>query len=111
MNKFEKADLSGVDAESLAAVEAAYENAEKLLADRAWDAEKALEVEKELYTAMYKAGLLSDGDKAPFVTYTLMPILAKIAQAVSDIFEKIFGGNDYWKFLSDLILKILDSIK
>lgn len=111
MNKFEESDLSGVDAESLAAVEAAYENAEKLLADRAWDAEKALEVEKELYTAMYKAGLLSDGDKAPFVTYTLMPILTKIAQAVSDVFEKIFGGNDYWKFLSDLILKILDSIK
>ncbi len=110
MNKLDEADLSALSAEQVEALNAAYAKAEELLADRAWDAEKALEVEKELYTAMFEAGLLSDSDNAPFVKYNLMPILTKIAKAFSDIFEKIFGGNDYWKFFANILNQIIAAI-
>ena len=111
MNKYKEADLSTIPAAELEALNAAYAKAEELLADRDWDADETLEVEKELYTAMYNAGLLSDSDQSPFVVYTLMPILNKIAKAVSDVFEKIFGGKDYWKFSAGILLDILNSIK
>ena len=110
MNKFDETDISTLSAEQLEALNAAYAKAEELLADRAWDAEKALEVEKELYTAMYEAGLLSDSDNAPFVKYNLMPILTKIAKAFSDVFEKVFGGNDYWKFFANILNQIIGAI-
>lgn len=109
MDKFEKADLSALSAEELATVEAAYQKAVELLADRSWDAEEALEVEKELYTAMFNAGLLSDGS-APFVTYSLLPFLTKIAKAFSSIVEMIFGGSDYWKFFGNIFKEIIGSI-
>ncbi len=111
MYKYNEADLSNIPAAELEALNAAYAKAEELLADRDWDADETLEVEKELYTAMYNAGLLSDSDQSPFVVYTLMPILNKIAKAVSDVFEKIFGGKDYWKFSAGILLDILNSIK
>ena len=110
MNKFNEADLSSLSAEELEALNAAYAKAEELLADRAWDAEKALEVEKELYSAMFEAGLLSDSDNAPFVKYTLMPILTKIAKAFSDVFEAIFGGSDYWKFFANILKQVVEAI-
>lgn len=109
IDKYNEADLSAIPADKLEAVNAAYEKATELLADRAWSADEALEVEKELYTAMYNAGLY--GDQSPFVVYTLMPILTKIAKAVSDVFEKVFGGKDYWKFSAGILLDILKSIK
>ncbi len=109
IDKYDEADLSAIPADKLEALNAAYEKATELLADRDWDAEEALEVEKELYTAMYKAGLY--GDQSPFVVYTLLPILTKIAKTVSDVFEKIFGGKDYWKFSAGILLDILKSIK
>lgn len=109
IDKYDEADLSAIPADKLEALNAAYEKATELLADRDWDAEEALEVEKELYTAMYNAGLY--GDKSPFVVYTLMPILTKIAKAFSDVFEKIFGGKDYWKFSAGILLDILKNIK
>ncbi len=98
MDKYEKADLSALSADEAATLEAAYAKAEELLANRAWDAEETLEVEKELYTAMYEADLLSGDDKAPFVNYSLLPWLTKIAKAFSDLLEKIFGGKNYWNF-------------
>ena len=110
MNKFNEADLSALSPEQVEALNAAYAKAEELLADRAWDAEKALEVEKELYSAMFEAGLLSDSDNAPFVKYTLMPILTKIAKAFSDVFKMIFGGNDYWKFFANILKQIVEAI-
>ena len=110
MNKFNEADLSALSPEQVEALNAAYAKAEELLADRAWDAEKALEVEKELYSAMFEAGLLSDSDNAPFVKYTLMPILTKIAKAFSDVFKMIFGGSDYWKFFANILKQIVEAI-
>ena len=110
MNKFNEADISTLTAEEVEALNAAYAKAEELLADRAWDAEKALEVEKELYTAMFEAGLLSDGDNAPIVKYTLMPILNKIAKAFSDVFKIIFGGSDYWKFFANILKQIVEAL-
>ncbi len=110
MDKYEKADLSALSAEDKAAVDAAYAKAQELLADRAWNADKALEVEKELYSAMFKADLLSDGDSAPFVNYTLLPVLTKIAKAFGSVVEMIFGGNDYWKFFGDIFSQIIKSI-
>ncbi len=108
MKKYEEADLSGIPADKLAALEAAYAKAKDLLAGRAWNADEALEVEKELYTAMYKAKL-TDGN-APFVTYTLVPVLTKIAKVISDVFGMIFGGNDYWKFFGNILKQVIESI-
>ena len=111
MNKYNAADLSNIPAAELEALNSAYAKAKELLADRDWDANETLEVEKALYTAMFEAGLLSDDAQAPFVVYTLLPILTKIAKAFSDVFEKIFGGKDYWKFSAGILLEILNSIK
>lgn len=108
MKKYEEADLTGIPADKLAALEAAYTKAKDLLADRAWNADEALEVEKELYTAMYKAKL-TDGN-APFVTYALVPVLTKIAKVISDVFGMIFGGNDYWKFFGNILKQVIESI-
>lgn len=110
MDKYEKADLSALSDEDKAAVDAAYAKAEELLADRAWNADNALEVEKELYSAMFKADLLSGSDRAPFVNYTLLPVLTKIAKAFGSVVEMIFGGNDYWKFFGDIFNQIIKSI-
>lgn len=110
MNKFEKADLSALSIEEIEALNAAYAKAEELLADRAWNADKALEVEKELYSVMFKAGLLSDSDKAPFVSYSLLPFLTGIAKAFSSVVEMIFGGSDYWKFFANILKQVLSAI-
>ncbi len=96
---YESADLSSVSATKLEAVNTAYEKAKALLTDREWDAETAKEVEKELYTAMYKAGLLASDAQSPFVTYTLIPFLTKVTKAISDVFGKVYSGNDYWWLL------------
>ncbi len=100
---YESADLSSLSEDKLAAVNAAYEKAVELLADRSWNAQEALEVEEELYSAMYKAGLLSSDAGAPFAAYTLMPILTKITKVISYVFEIVFRGNDYWKIIGNII--------
>ncbi len=99
---YENADLSALSAEDLEAVNAAYANAKALLADRSWNAKEALDTEKEVYKAMYDAGLLDEDAQSPFITYTLLPILTKITKAISDVFEFVFAGNDYWKVIGKL---------
>ena len=53
-------------------------------------------MEKDFYTAMQQAKLLGKNDQNSFVKYTLLPLLTKIAKAISDVFERLLGGQDYW---------------
>ncbi len=101
MRTYNKADLSALSDSELADVNAAYDEATALLASRAWNAEEALKVEKKLYTAMYKADLLDDGNP-PFVVYTLLPVLTKITKAIGNIFTSIFGEYDYYTFAENI---------
>lgn len=107
MRAVEKADLSTLSDSDRAAVEAVYEKAVELLADRAWDADEAKALEEEFITVMNETRL-KESDNPPFVTFTLMPVLEKIFKAISDAFEFIFGGSDYWSFMINALKGILN---
>lgn len=107
MRAVEEADLSTLSDSDRAAVEAVYEKAVELLADRAWDADEAKALEEEFITVMNETGL-KESDNPPFVTFTLMPVLEKIFKAISDAFEFIFGGSDYWSFMINALKGILN---
>lgn len=96
IRRYEETDLDALDSADRAAVDAGYEKALALLEDKSWTAAETLETEKEFYTAMSDAGLLSDSADKPFVKYELMPILTKITKAYSYIFKVLLGGNDIW---------------
>lgn len=98
VNRCYGADLSQLPDSKREAVEEAYEKALELLESRVWSQEETTEIEKELYTAMYKADMLRSDDTSPFIKYTLLPILEKIMKFISNIFTFIFRGNDYWLF-------------
>lgn len=91
MRKVLAAGVDNVDAD----VKKAFDNAVALRESRVWSQAETTEVEEALYTAMYKADMLS-GETAPFVKYKLLPIFEKITEFISKIFEFIFRGNDYW---------------
>ena len=52
---------------------------------------------------MYKAGMLGKKADSPFKLYTFAPGLLRFTQIVSEIFRRIFKGNDYWLFYIPLI--------
>ena len=64
-------------------------------------------LEEEFITVMNETGL-KESDNPPFVTFTLMPVLEKIFKAISDAFEFIFGGSDYWSFMINALKGILN---
>ena len=103
--------LDALDADTRAAVEKGYEDAQKLLASRTWSAAETKKVEEEFYTALYKAGMVDDDDPNPVVKYKLLPILTKITKFISDVFNFIFGGNDYYTFIKKIITAIAGLFK
>ena len=52
---------------------------------------------------MEKARMLDKNADSSFVKYDLNNFFLKITKFISDIFEKIFKGNDYWLFFIPLI--------
>ena len=80
------------------AVEEGYEKATALILSREWDSDETRKVEQEFYVAMEKAKLLGDGATSSFAKYKLLPFITKLMKKLSDIFFKIFKGNDYWLF-------------
>lgn len=99
IEKYETENCAGKDK----AVDTAYEKAVALLNSRVWSQEETGETEEELYTAMYKAGMLGKKADSPFKLYTFAPGLLRFTQIVSEIFRRIFKGNDYWLFYIPLI--------
>ena len=99
MRRYNENELAGKNG----AVDTAYEKAVALREKRVWSQSETTEVERELYTAMEKAKMLGKNDDSSFVKYTLLPFLLKVTKFISDVFEKIFGGNDYWLFFIPLI--------
>ncbi|MBR4726283.1 MAG: hypothetical protein IK080_00155 [Clostridia bacterium] len=96
MRLYDEADQDALSAKKREAVEAAYADAQALMEKRVWSYDEAKAVEKEFYEAMQKAKLLGDKDQNSFVKYTLLPLITKLMKAVSDVFERILGGQDYW---------------
>ena len=103
LRTYDEADKSGIKQNKLDRCEQAAENAKAVMAKRDWSADEAAAAEKELYTAMEKAGLLGKNDDNSFVKYSLLPALEKICKAISDFFRFIFRGNDYYLFTLKLI--------
>lgn len=79
-----------------AEVQEAFNDALKVYESRVWSQDETSKVEEALYTAMYKADMLSKNDSAPFIKYKLLPVLEKITKFISEIFRFIFKGHDYW---------------
>ncbi|MBR2732437.1 MAG: hypothetical protein IKD72_10705, partial [Clostridia bacterium] len=96
MRLYNEADLDALSAKKRAAVDEAYAAAVALKEKRVWSYDEAKAVEKDFYTAMQQAKLLGKNDQNSFVKYTLLPLLTKIAKAISDVFERLLGGQDYW---------------
>lgn len=94
--KYYSADLSSLDENKKKAVDDAAEKGFALLESKVWSQDETDEVEKELYTALHSAKLY--GDDSPTIKYRILPFIERIFKNLSDIFTKIFGGNDYWLF-------------
>lgn len=110
MRDIDETDLSALPAEDRAALEEMYARAEELLADRAWNTAETEAFEEEFTNLMNETGLLSDGADSPFVTYKLMPVLEKIFKAMSDAFEFVFGGSDFWSAPINVPLNLIKKI-
>ncbi len=111
MRKYNEADLNSLSQEDRDTVTSGYNKANELISDKNWNAQNAYELEKEFYTDMYDAGLLDDDDKAPIITYTLMPILEKMTMAISKVFEMVFGPNDYWNYWGKIFQEVINILK
>lgn len=103
IRKYDEVDKSKVNKSKLEACEKSYNEAKDLLAKREWSQDEAKKVEKEFYKAMEKAKLLSDNADSSFVKYEIPAFFEKILKAISDLFTKIFKGNDYWLFYIPII--------
>ncbi len=99
IRRYDEKDYAGKNA----AVDEAYAEAKALLAKRVWSQSETDEVEQKLYTAMEKAKMLDKNADNSFVKYKLLPVLEKIMKWISDLFRKVFGGNDYWLFFIPII--------
>ena len=110
MRDIDETDLSALPADDRAALEEMYARAEELLADRAWNTAETEAFEEEFTNLMNETGLLSDGADSPFVTYKLMPVLEKIFKAMSDAFEFVFGGSDFWSAPINVPLNLIKKI-
>ncbi len=99
MRKYNEDGLAGKKAK----VDAAYERAEKLVASRVWSQSETQEVEQELYTAMFRAGMLERDSDIPVVKYKVLPGITAFFKAISDFFGKVFRGRDFWLFFIPLI--------
>ncbi len=110
MRKIDETDLSALPADDRAAIEEMYAKAVALLADRAWNTAEAEALEEEFTNVMNDTGLLSENADSPFVTYKLMPAFEKIFKAISDVFEFVFGGSDFWSAPINVPLNLIKKI-
>lgn len=99
MRRYNEKDFAGKNE----AVDKAYADAVALLANRDWKASETEEVEQELYAAMKKAKQTDKGSDSVFVKYKLVPFFETFFRRISDLFTKVFKGNDYWLFFIPLI--------
>ncbi len=82
------------------ALAAAYENGTAELAKMDWDYDRMYECEKAMYTAMYRAKLLTNQKTAdtPFKKYALPRDAEKITRTWSKVTNDIFGPRDFIPF-------------
>lgn len=78
------------------ALDAAVEKAQQVMDSKVWSASEAAKAEEELYRAMDDVDALGKNDRSPFVKYKLLPFLTELCKKISDIFRRIFKGNDFW---------------
>lgn len=107
LNAKQNGALDALSESDRAAVDAAYEEAVALLANRNWKTAEAKEFEEKFTKVMNKAGLLSKKDTSPAVKYGLLPFLEKILKFVSNVFTVVFGGRDFYT----QFLRIFDIFK
>ncbi|MBQ6467533.1 MAG: hypothetical protein IJJ61_06275 [Clostridia bacterium] len=103
MRRYNEADKDALKPAKREKCDEAYAKAEKLLAKREWSQSETEEVEQEFYKAMEKAKLLGNNADSSFAKYSVSPFFTKLFKAMSDLFAKIFGGNDFWLFFIPLI--------
>lgn len=77
-------------------LDAAVEKAQQVMDSKVWSASEAAKAEEELYRAMDDVDALGKNDRSPFVKYKLLPFLTELCKKISDIFRRIFKGNDFW---------------
>lgn len=99
IRRYEENEYAGKNADA----DKAYAKAKELLNKREWSQKETLETEREFYKAMEKAKQLDKKADSSFVKYNLNEFFVKITKWFSDIFEKIFKGNDFWLFFIPLI--------
>lgn len=83
----------------LEAIQKAYADGQAELDNMDWDYDRMLEAEKAMYTAMYKAGLLSKTADSPYKRYEQPKIREKITHTWSDLTYKVFGTKDFVPFI------------
>lgn len=110
MRKIDETDLSALPADDRAAIEEMYAKAVELLADRAWNTAEAEALEEEFTNVMNDTGLLSENADSPFVTYKLTPAFEKFFKAISDVFEFVFGGSDFWSAPINVPINLIKKI-
>lgn len=88
IRKYEAADES----ERAGATEY-YNAAVDMVNSRVWNTEETEELEANFAAAMDKAKIT---EEQTFLNYKVAPFFEKFFKAVSDLFEKIFKGKDYW---------------
>lgn len=83
------------------ALATAYENGKAELAKMDWDYDRMYECEKAMYTAMYRAKLLTNQKTAdsPFKKYTLPRKAEKVTRTWSKATNDVFGPRDFIPFI------------
>lgn len=92
LRRYNEGELAGKSE----ALDAAVEKAQQVLDSKVWSASEAAKAEEELYRAMNDIDALGKNDQSPFVKYKLLPFLTELCKKISDIFRRIFKGNDFW---------------
>lgn len=92
LRRYNEGELAGKSE----ALDAAVEKAQQVLDSKVWSASEAAKAEEELYRAMNDNDALGKNDQSPFVKYKLLPFLTELCKKISDIFRRIFKGNDFW---------------
>ncbi len=92
LRRYNEGELAGKSE----ALDAAVEKAQQVMDSKVWSASEAAKAEEELYRAMNDNDALGKDDQSPFVKYKLLPFLTELCKKISDIFRRIFKGNDFW---------------
>ena len=93
--------LAGIPKAKRDALDQAYQNGVNVLADMDWDYDTARQAEIDLYTAMYKAKVLTNQDTAdsPYKKYVGYTVVESFFKKLSDLTTKLFGKKDFVPFV------------